>query len=394
MRPINRTPHLMMSYALLVGCSLLSACAVSSAQAGKSRPEPPPGGDIVSVSTSNVATTTTLPKTTLTRTLEKGISGEDVRIVQQRLKDLHFDVGAVDGQFGSNTEMAIWAYQALILNLRGKDRTGKITPELWQRIQDPLGLPNKRPNAATHVEILLAAQAMVVYVQNELRLITHISTGSGEHWCAEPRNVPAWPGATTTSLPPGQKMGRVCGESVTPGGIFKIYMKRPGWVDIPLGRVYNMLSFNSGIAIHGFQDVPSKPASHGCVRVPMHIAEYLPDWLKVGDQVFVWDGVKEPEVYGAQKPPGDQPDPNDTLPKAAPGGEVPVPGGAGTTPATTAFSIDKLPDAIPVAPATTKPPVTTLAPTTLPVATTVPTTVPPAKPVVPVAVLPGPPSST
>jgi L,D-transpeptidase catalytic domain/Putative peptidoglycan binding domain len=258
--------------------------------------------------------TTSVPKTSLSRTLSRGLpASEDVRVMQQRLNDLHFDVGSVDGIFGANTEMAVWVYQSLILNLSGKDVTGKVTPELWDRMQEPLELPVFRPDASpTHAEIFLPAQAMVLYVNKELRLITHVSSGSGQKWCDEFKNVPAWPGATTTTVPPGQKNPRYCGTSITPGGVFKVYLKRDGWIDIPLGRVFNAISFNAGIAIHGYPDVPKNPASHGCVRVPMHIAQYLPDLLHRGDQIFVWDGVKEPEVYGDQKPPADERDPTDT----------------------------------------------------------------------------------
>src|SRR5215213_3945805 len=43
--------------------------------------------------------------------LKKGASGEVVRQLQQALKDLGFDPGAVDGQFGSRTEAAVKAFQ-------------------------------------------------------------------------------------------------------------------------------------------------------------------------------------------------------------------------------------------------------------------------------------------
>ncbi len=249
--------------------------------------DPSVGG---ATATTVASVSTTVPKTTLSRTLSKGLpASEDVRVMQQRLNDLHFDVGAVDGIFGVNTEMAVWAYQSLILNLSGKSITGKVTPELWDRMQDPLGLPMFRPDASsTHAEIFLPAQAMALYVNHELRLITH------------------------ATVPAGQRNPRYCGTSITPGGVFKVYLKRDGWIDIPLGRMFNAISFNAGIAIHGYPDVPKNQASHGCVRVPMHISMYLPDLLHNRDQIFVWDGVKEPEAYGDQKPPVDERDPTDT----------------------------------------------------------------------------------
>ena len=44
----------------------------------------------------------------------------------------------------------------------------------------------------------------------------------------------------------------------------------------------------------------------------MHIGNYFPSLVKYGDQVFVFDGIKEPEAYGAQVPPFNTPDPNYT----------------------------------------------------------------------------------
>jgi peptidoglycan hydrolase-like protein with peptidoglycan-binding domain len=247
------------------------------------------------------------------RLLEAGLDGEDVTKLQTRLNELAFDVRKADSYFGEQTKKAIWSYQQRVLGLPPDEVTGKVTPALFERIMQPLDLPPRRPDASpTHAEIDLPSQTMVVYVDNKVRLITHISSGSGEKWCAQPRNVPDYIGATTTTLPAGRRMRRVCGISLTPAGVYKIDRKEKGWYDIPLGKVYNPMFFNGGIAIHGYQDVPFLPASHGCVRIPMHIAEYLGDILHTGDQVFVFDGVKEPEEYGSPVPPQDKPDPTDT----------------------------------------------------------------------------------
>jgi peptidoglycan hydrolase-like protein with peptidoglycan-binding domain len=255
----------------------------------------------------------TAPKVALERTLVIGHKGDDVKRLQQRLDDLHFDVGKPDGYFGQKTQWAVWAYQALILGLRGKDVTGWVTPALWDRMQDPLGLEPQRPSSTpNHVEVFLPAQAAVFYEGGAIRVITHVSSGSGEEWCAEPKVVKPYPAATTTTLPPGKRLRRTCGESITPGGAYTIYRKEPGWWDIPLGRVYNPLYFNRGIAIHGFDEVPLTPASHGCIRIPMHISEYVFDIYRSGDAVFVFDGEHDPEYYGAQAPPDDTADPTDT----------------------------------------------------------------------------------
>ena len=45
------------------------------------------------------------------RTLKEGDSGEEVKQLQQRLKDLGFNPGAIDGEFGLGTEAAVIAFQ-------------------------------------------------------------------------------------------------------------------------------------------------------------------------------------------------------------------------------------------------------------------------------------------
>lgn len=257
--------------------------------------------------------TSAVPDPSAPRLLEAGLDGEDVIKLQNRLNELHFDVRKADGYFGENTKKAIWSYQQRIVGLTGDDVDGKVNPALLTRILGPLDLPPRRPDAsATHAEIDLPSQTMVVYVDKQVKLITHISSGSGEKWCAQPRNVPDYIGATTTTLPAGRRLRRTCGISLTPAGVYKIDRKEKGWYDIPLGKVYNPMFFNGGVAIHGYEEVPFLPASHGCVRIPMHVAEYIGDTLKVGDQVIVFDGVKEPEEYGSPPPPADKPDPTDT----------------------------------------------------------------------------------
>src|SRR5512139_1516834 len=47
----------------------------------------------------------------ITRVLKPGAKGDDVRALQQRLKDLHYDPGEIDGKYGTGTQMAVWAFQ-------------------------------------------------------------------------------------------------------------------------------------------------------------------------------------------------------------------------------------------------------------------------------------------
>lgn len=147
----------------------------------------------------------------------------------------------------------------------------------------------------------LPEQVAIIFRDGEAAVITHISSGSGDDWCDEV-TVDQEDGTTT-------KKG-ICGTAITPGGVYHVERKVDGWRNAPLGRLYKPVYFNYGIAIHGATNVPQTPASRGCVRVPLHIAEYIPRLLDVDDLVYVFDGVAEPEAYGAQLPVFDRLDPN------------------------------------------------------------------------------------
>ena len=48
-----------------------------------------------------------------TRNLAQGMSGADVKSLQQRLAALKYYPGAIDGKFGSDTLAALWAFQEI-----------------------------------------------------------------------------------------------------------------------------------------------------------------------------------------------------------------------------------------------------------------------------------------
>lgn len=84
-------------------------------------------------------------------------------------------------------------------------------------------------------------------------------------------------------------------RAVTPNGQFRVTRKINGMRISPLGKLYKPSYFNGGIALHGNPSVPTYPASHGCVRLPMQFA----DWFfvhaaPVGMVVYVYGGPNGP----------------------------------------------------------------------------------------------------
>jgi hypothetical protein len=255
---------------------------------------PPTSTQVISTPT-NAPT----PKVALGRTLTSGLAGDDVERVQNRLSELGFDPGPADGIYGTMTIQSVWAFEKLLMDVPSDQATGAVTPEMWDRMQDPISIAPRRPQGSglNHVEIYLPEQVLVVFHGDVPKLVTHISSGeldeNGEpaRYC---ETIRVDTGPDGSPLPePVEKP--ICGLSKTPGGIFDVDRFVPGTRVGPLGAMWNPIYFNYGIAIHGAKNVPLEPASHGCIRIPMHISEYTQDLIKPGDNVWVWNGKKEPE---------------------------------------------------------------------------------------------------
>jgi hypothetical protein len=284
--------------------------------------------------------------------LSLGSAGEDVRRVQERLTELGFQPGPADGQFGAGTQQAVWAFKKLIGTLQWEDFAARndqtvVTEEVWQQMADPnVRFLPRRPGAGTHVEVYLPQQVMAVFRDDAPIFIAHISSGE-----LDADGKPATFCETATydtdengNPYPEPVTKQVCAEAKSPGGVFSFRRSYDGNRVSPLGGMKNPWYFNYGIAIHGAQNVPTQPASHGCIRISNTLADVFPELVERGDRVYVWghDG-KEPEQYSEREslPSFNRPDPNAT-----------------TTTSTTT---------------TTTPPSTTAAPTT----TTAPTKVAP-----------------
>jgi peptidoglycan hydrolase-like protein with peptidoglycan-binding domain len=216
-------------------------------------------------------TTTTIPPITQPKAatlpspgsgLGYGSQGPVVAAYQQRMKDLHFDPGPVDGDFSQNTQYAVIAVQKYF----GQQRTGRIDAAVQFALEHfhySPALPKSEPN---RVEVDLDRQVITVFTNWQPILVTTTSTGSGEYFC-------------------GGADG--CQYAITPTGHFHFYELDRGWKEGKLGKMWNPYFFNGGIAIHGLQSVPAYPASHGCARIPMDIANYFYTLVNHGESVYV-----------------------------------------------------------------------------------------------------------
>ncbi|MBI4884705.1 MAG: murein L,D-transpeptidase [Actinobacteria bacterium] len=274
-------------------------------------------------------------KTQLSASLKYKSSGPEVVNLQLRLKELGFDPGDPDGSFGRLTQQALWAFEKLILGTPSAEATGILTNEMWQRMQDPIAVQPLREvgEGKTHMEIFLDKQVGIVFTNDIPVLIAHISSGTGETWCEIAKyNTDEF--GQPLAVPIEKD---ICGVSKTPGGVFKFYRRVAGERIGALGSMWNPVYFNYGIAVHGSRNVPLTPASHGCIRLHMDIADYFPSLVANGDKVYVWDGVKEPEeqTKADRTPPFNYPNPAATTSTTSTSTTVP----ATTTPVATTTTV-------------------------------------------------------
>ena len=343
----------LMALTLAVGITALVGSDKKNSAAGASDPVQSTVPVQEAPADSAVEAPAIVAKVALSKTYSLGMQGDEVKTIQQRLLDLHFDPGDPDGIFGEKTQQAVWAFRLLVMDAKpSANLSSAVTAEIWDRMQDPLGwTPQRKGDTPTHLEVFLDKQVAVVVTDGYARLVTHISSGSGKDWCNARRSAPD---ESTTTLAPGAKPVLYCNKSITPAGRYRFRLRYPGMFQGFYGDLVNPVFFNGGIAVHGFDPVPPYPASHGCIRIPNHIAAYFQSLVHVGDQVYVFDGVNDPDKLGAVPSPADSIETTTTVK------------GATTVATTTSVVASTTKPSTPTATstATTKSPATTAAPTT------------------------------
>ncbi|MEV4798821.1 L,D-transpeptidase family protein [Nonomuraea sp. NPDC049421] len=257
---------------LTAGAVVVSGCGT---QIASRTAAPPPSGSAASVAPPAAAKSapSAEPEPAVEaprKTLRLGAKGSAVKWLQKRLTELGYRPGKADGRYGGTTLAAVWAFQ----KVNGIKPTSTIARRTWQALETPKAprvlARNGRP---TRAEVDLTKQVMVLYVRGKVKLITHVSSGSNIPYC----ETTTWQG----------RKQRFCGSASTPTGNYRTTWRVSGWHKSYLGQLYNPIFFNGGIAFHGALSVPLHPASHGCVRMPMNVAEELPGLLGKGVPVHV-----------------------------------------------------------------------------------------------------------
>jgi lipoprotein-anchoring transpeptidase ErfK/SrfK len=240
---------------LITGGALLAQAGVASAS--------PAAGTRAAAAAVRAAAAAYVPPG---QVLALGMHGTAVRNMQARLAALKYYPGKIDGQFGLDTLEAVWAFkevQGFPINFANQD---VVSIAVERRLVHPRAPKVLVPTGGSmRVEVNMGNETLVLYNRNKVELISHVSTGGGYYFCNHGS----------------------CGYAITPTGNYRALGYTNGWIQVPLGQMYNSVWFIGEVfAIHGEFDssVPFYPASHGCVRIPFDIANLFHTLIKIPHQ--------------------------------------------------------------------------------------------------------------
>jgi lipoprotein-anchoring transpeptidase ErfK/SrfK len=179
----------------------------------------------------------------------RGSRGVKVRLLQRGLRRLGY-VTPVSGRYGAPTARAVLAFRKV--NRMGRRAVaGRAVYKKVFRGNGTFRL--KYPGRGKHVEFDKSRQVLVLARRGRAERIYHASSGK-----------PSTP---------------------TVFGTFRFYRRQ--WGTNSLGMVHSVY-FIRGYAIHGYRSVPTHPASHGCIRIPIPNAYSVAKWISLGDTIFVY----------------------------------------------------------------------------------------------------------
>ncbi|MFN2538654.1 MAG: L,D-transpeptidase family protein [Mycobacteriales bacterium] len=199
-----------------------------------------------------------------TRDLSIGDAGDDVLTLERQLLALHYSPGRIDGSFDRNTQHAVITFQ----KVEGLPRLGTWTKAERTQMGHRRGYRLRYPSAGRAVEVDITRQVVVYSEGGVIKMIVDTSTGGEYRYYYEG----------------GSDIAH------TPRGTFQVERKIDGVRTSKLGYLYRPSYFVGGFALHGeAYDVPTYPASHGCVRMTNYNTDLLYAKLSIGTPVHVFD---------------------------------------------------------------------------------------------------------
>ena len=183
--------------------------------------------------------------------LSKGSKGPQVHAMLVALSKLKFRVPNTGSTFTSQVADAVVAFQKAY----GLSRDYVFGAACWKKLETATVIKAKYALPSTHLEVDKRRQIAMVVKNGTPYGIIAISSGATGN---------------------------------TPSGTFHIFVKSlwaPSNYD---SLLFRSMGFYKDFAMHGYDPVPPYPASHGCVREPMWVAQWMYDQSWVGETVYLY----------------------------------------------------------------------------------------------------------
>ena len=180
-----------------------------------------------------------------------GSSGARVRGLLTALSRLHIRVPYVGTSFNSQCADAVMAFQKAYR----LPRTYVFDGDDWRTLDGAQPVKPRFSGPSTHIEVDKGRQILMVVKNGAVYGLIAVSTGATGN---------------------------------TPEGSFHIQQRHPYTTSGYGGILFRTMGFVGNFAIHGYAPVPPYPASHGCIREPMWVADWTYGQSWVGERLYVY----------------------------------------------------------------------------------------------------------
>jgi hypothetical protein len=199
--------------------------------------------DLLRATAASDAGATPLPR------LSEGDHGIFVELLEARLLELHYRLAVPsDGRYDFRTADAVVAFH----KVQRMTRSFVATAATWRRLAEPR-IPQPRNDwRGFHFEVDQTRQVLYTVEDGEITNVLHVSTGAG---------------------------------GATHDGTFRVYRKLAGFSP---NHLYYPSYFDGLRALHGWTEVPTYNASHGCIRIPYWNALWVFGLADYGTRVVIY----------------------------------------------------------------------------------------------------------
>jgi hypothetical protein len=180
--------------------------------------------------------------------LGPGSNNVYVKLLEDRLVDLGMYLDGTDRYFSDHTADAMRAFN----KVEGRARLGTVDGHTWHALAAARRARPRYKTSGFHIEVDQTRQILMTVRDGKVRKVIHVSTGQ---------------------------------TGYTPDGTWQIYRKIAGYSG---GNLYYPSYYEGRRALHGWPEVPTYNASHGCTRLPMWTAQWVFGQAKMGTTVHIY----------------------------------------------------------------------------------------------------------